>query len=245
MKTFTRLTIGLCATGVALGVGAPHVWAQTPSTSRVEAPDKSRQFSPEAGEIVLDGQHLMARDQYEAALNQLSESLTLEGLNPFEQSIIYQMQGSSFYELDQYNEAINAFEHAIEAGGLLEAQRRALELNIAQLLIASEQFEKGAVMIEKWHRDGGKLKHAHVEMLWQAWSQAGRYDLALPWAEQWFDAAAPKIRKHFDTLNFFYRHLRMPEKQIDIIEQMIERWPDDTELSEALKSIQHSAGIAQ
>jgi tetratricopeptide (TPR) repeat protein len=245
MTTFRKLCIGLAVTLTFIGSQAPHVLAKSEPSTEAEAPDQSREFSTESGEIVLKGQALMARDQYEAAVNTLSESLTLGGLNPYEQSIIYQMQGSCFYELDQYADAITAFENAVSAGGLLETQRRALELNIAQLLIASDQFEKGAVLIEKWHRGGGQLKKAHIEMLWQAWSQAGRYDRALPWAEQWFNAANPKTRKHFDTLNFFYFNLGMPEKQIDIIEQMVEKWPDDERLAAALTSISADKVAAQ
>lgn len=243
MTIFGKLCIGLAAALTLYVSHAPHILAQ--SELKAEAPDQSRQFSEESGEIVLRGQDFLARGQYESALNTLSESLSLGDLNPYEQSIIYQMQGSCFYELDQYEEAITAFENAIRAGGLLKNERRALEFNIAQLLIASDHFEKGALLIEKWHRNGGQLKKGHIEMLWQAWSQARRYDRALPWAELWFNNANPKTRKHFDTLNFFYHNLGMPEKRIAIIEQMIENWPEDKQLSAALTSINPDKSIAQ
>ena len=229
------LVLGLAFSGAF----TPHVLAQT----EAETPAPTRQFGAVTGEIVIEAQDLMRQEKYESALNKLSDASSLEGLNAYEKSTIFQMQGACFYELDQYEESISAFQNAVAAGGLLQNERRALEFNIAQLLIATDQFEKGAVMIEKWHAQGGKFKKGHIEMLWQAWSQAGRYDKALPWAEQWFNAAGDtKTRKHYDTLNFLYNNLGMPEKQMTIVEQMIEKWPDDKTLWDALATMMASNG---
>ncbi|NNC37784.1 MAG: hypothetical protein HKO02_10035 [Hyphomonadaceae bacterium] len=229
MKSIRKLIMGFVAVLAVVSIHPTQAWAQNSA-------DEKRQFGSEAGKIVLEGQRLQSEDKYEAAVNKLSEALSLDGLSPYERSIIYQMQGSCFYELNQYALSIDAFEKALVANGLNDRQSRALEFNIAQLLIANEQFEKGALLIEKWHRDGGVFKKGHLEMLWQAWAQAGKYNRALPWAERWFDGAGTKSRKHFNTLNFLYNTLDMRQKQIGIIEQMIEQWPEDKTLKDALVS---------
>lgn len=229
MRSIGKLFVGSVFALSVASVFTPPILAQEPNV-------ETRQFGSEVGEIVLNGQRFMAEDKYEAALNALSEAQSLDELSPYEQSIIHQMRGSCFYELNQYDEAIVAFERAIAAGGLRANETRSFELNIAQLLIANDQFEAGAMRLEKWHRDGGVLKMAHIEMLWQAWSQAGYYDRALPWAEKWFNQASPKTRKHFDTLNFFYHMLDMSSQRSNILNQMAENWPGDTRISEALGS---------
>jgi tetratricopeptide (TPR) repeat protein len=89
------------------------------------------------------------------------------------------------------------------------------------------------------------MKPQHVEMLWQAWSQANQYSRALPWAERWFNAANPKERKHFDTLNYMYNNLNMPGKQADIVKQMINRWPEDKNLWDAWASMLANGGREQ
>ena len=205
----------------------------------------NRQFSTQSGEIVLRAQENMAANQYDMALNDLANALSRDDLSPYEKSVIYQMQGSCFYELDQYADAIRSFKAAIEAGGLSDKEASALRMNIAQLLIASDRFTEGAELLEQWERDGGTLNAKHIEMLWQAWSQAGDYARGLPWAEKWFTAANPKQRKHFDTMNFFYNRLEQSDKQAGVVIQMINRWPDDKELWDALASLHAHNGREQ
>jgi tetratricopeptide (TPR) repeat protein len=223
------------------------VVALTPivANAQEEAAAPSRQFGSKSGQTVLKAQELMAADQWSAALGALSEALAIPELNAYERSIIYQMQGSTYYELNQYPTAIASFEKAISSGGLLPNESSSLRLNIAQLLIASDEFARGAQMLEDWNRAGGQFKPQHIEMLWQAWSQAGQYSRALPWAERWFNAASPKERKHFDTLNYMYNNLNMPAKQADIVKQMINRWPQDKTLWDAWASMLANGGREQ
>ncbi len=182
------------------------------NNKQTEKPVEGRQFSSKAGEIVHEALELVNEEQHSAALAVMAKALALPDLNPYEKATIYQMQGGSYYAIDQYPAAIQAFENAIATGGLLPKESSSLRVSIAQLLIGDGQYVRGAQMMEDWNRNGGQLKPAHIEMLWQAWSHAERYNRALPWAERWFNTANPKERKHFDLLNFMYNHLQMPAK---------------------------------
>lgn len=213
--------------------------------SRQQAPQEGRQFSSKTGQLVLAAQEFMTSDNYGAAIPELNRALALPDINPYERSIINQMLGSCYYESNQYSTAINAFESAISAGGLLPNEASSLRVNIAQLLIANDQPARGAQMLENWSRNGGQMKPEYIQMLWQAWSAADQYSRALPWAQKWFNAARPKERKHFDLLNFLYNNLNMPGKQADIIKQMINRWPEDKELWGAWASMLATGGREQ
>ena len=195
------------------------------------AQDEGRQFSAATGEIVNAALQFLNSDQYSAALGELSKAIALPDTNPYERSIIYQMQGQAFYELKQTGSAIQAFENAISAGGLLPNESTQLRLNIGQLLIGEGQYARGAQMIENWERAGNRLQPQHIELLVQAWVSSENYGRALPWAERWFNSVNPKERKHFDLLNFLYNNLRQPGKQADIVKQMINRWPEDKTVS--------------
>jgi len=155
------------------------------------------------------------------------------------------MQGQAYYELKQTGSAIQAFENAISAGGLLPNESSQLRLNIGQLLIGDGQYVRGAEMIENWGRSGGTITSNHVELLVQAWVSADRYSRALPWAERWFNEANPKERKHFDLLNFLYNNLGQPAKQADIVKTMINRWPEDRGLWEAWASLLDNGGRSE
>ena len=200
------------------------------NNNQQEAPAEGRQFNAKTGAIVLAAQEFLTAENFGAAIGELNKALGLPDLNAYERGVINQMMGAAYYELDQISPAINAFEAAISSGGLLPNEAATLRSNIAQLLIADEQYVRGAEMLEQWSREGGQLKPAHVELLISAWTSAQRWNRALPWAERWFNNANPKERKHFDLLSFIYNNLDMPAKQSDIVKQMINRWPEDKNL---------------
>lgn len=246
MKTFL-LPLALCVGFYAINVD--DAYAQRSARARANnndqqpvQPTEGRQFGAKAGGMVNESQTLATDGQYNAALSLLSQALALPELNAYEKATMYQMQGSYFYEVDNYSQAIQGFENAISSGGLLPNESSNLRVSIAQLLIANGQPARGAQMLEDWNRSGGQLKPKHIEYLWQAWSQAENYHRALPWAEKWFNAARPKERKHYDLLNFIYNHLNMPAKQADIAKQMINRWPQDKNLWQVWKSLLANGG---
>ncbi|WP_409433457.1 tetratricopeptide repeat protein [Litorimonas sp. RW-G-Af-16] len=206
---------------------------------------EGRQFSAKAGEIVNEALQLINGNQHSAALGPLNKALALPELNAYERSTIYQMQGASYYEMNQYAQAIGAFENAINAGGLLPNEADSLRVNIAQLLIANGSYAEGARRLEQYLANGGQQKPQYVEMLTQAWVQSENYSKALPWAERWFNAASPKERKHFDLMNFLYNNLGMQGRQADIVKQMINRWPEDKTLWDAWASMLANGGREQ
>lgn len=224
-----------------LSFGVAPTFIGTVAHAQEEA-DEGRVFSSKSGEKVLEAQNLMTANNYSGALAKLNETLAIEGLNPYEKSIVYQMQGSCYYELNQYQPAISAFENAISANGFNRAEKENLRVNIAQLLIGNGQYARGAQMLEDFGRNGGTLKPQHIEYLTQAWVQAENYGKALPWAQKWFNNASPKERKHFDLLNFLYSNLGQPGKQADIVKEMIARWPDDKTLWGNWASLLSSGG---
>ena len=237
---------GLSASAFALSTVA-LVAVIVPMTAQAqdsdeEKPAEGRQFGAKAGAIVNEANELTTANQFQQSINKLNEALALPDLNPYETSIIYQIQGTNYYELNNYGKAIQSFESAISAGGLLPNEASSLRVNIAQLLIGNEQFAEGATMLENYLAQGGQEKPKYVEYITQAWVQAENYQKALPWAEKWFNNANPKERKHFDLLNFLYNNLGMSGKQADIAKQMINRWPEEKQLWEAWASLLANGG---
>ncbi|WP_371397522.1 tetratricopeptide repeat protein [Fretibacter rubidus] len=244
-KTVSTLKSALLGTALVLGTAATvSVMTAAPAMAQDPAAE-GRQFGAKAGELVNTANELLRENQAAAAISSLNQALAIPDINSYERSIINQMLGASYYEQNQYSEAIRYFEAAISAGGLLPNELSALRVNIAQLLIANGSYAQGAQMLENYINRGGEVKPAYVEMLTQAWVQSDNYSKALPWAERWFNSASPKERKHFDLLNFLYNNLRMPGKQADIVRQMINRWPEDKTLWDAWASMLANGGREQ
>jgi len=244
-KTISTLKSALMGAALALGTTGLAMSTLTTSAHAQEQSQEGRQFGAKAGGIVNDALTFINSNQHSAAIGKLNEALALPELNAYERSTIYQMMGASYYETNNYGQAISSFENAINAGGLLPNESSNLRVNIAQLLIANGSYAQGAQMLENHINRGGQVKPQYVEMLTQAWVQSDNYSKALPWAERWFNAASPKERKHFDLLNFLYNNLRMPGKQADIVRQMINRWPEDKTLWDAWASMLANGGREQ
>ena len=205
----------------------------------------SRQFSARAGEVVLKARTFMTNSQFPAALTVLNEAQGLADLTPYERSIIAQMQGTSYYQLGQYEPAIRAFEGALAAGGFSLKEAADTRVKIAQLMIANGQHRQGAERLEAYLKSGGELKPQYIDLLTQAWAQAEEFERALPWAEKWFAGAKPKARKHYDLMNFLYANLKQTGRQAELVKEMITRWPNEKELWDAWASLLSQSGREQ
>lgn len=191
---------------------------------------QDRQFSAKAGEQVNAALTLANDGQTQAAVTRLEAAITAPDLTAYERSTIYQMMGQYFYDLDRPKDAQHAFENAVDAGGLLPKEADNINITITQLMIGNGQYRAGAQRLEAHLNAGGEVKPEYIELLVNGWVQAEVYSRALPWAEKWFDAASPKMRKHFDLLNFLYSQTGQAERQADVVKQMIDRWPEDKAL---------------
>jgi len=195
--------------------------------------DGSRQFSENHGIQVSKALRAINTGDYQTALSILDKTLEQHpDLNPYEKSTVFQIKGSSHYELGQTVEAVQAFEGAINAGGLSSRESNQLCVNIAQLRIGNGEYKRGTKLLEKCLKDEGRWD-PNSELVASMCSKLKSYECALPWAERWFEDANPKERKHYDVLNSIYGELKMSEKQIKIIKEMMDRWPNDRSLSES------------
>ena len=184
-----------------------YMFGHVPIAQAQEQSSTSRQFSAKTGEIVLKARNHILAEQHAAALGKLAEALALSDITPYERATILQMQGSSYYQLGQFAPAITAFEQAVNSGGLNAEEMADIRLKTAQLMIVAGRHAQGAQALEVYLKRGGQEKPEYAELLTQAWIQAEEYSRALPWGQKWFDAAAPKERRHFDLMNFLYNNL--------------------------------------
>ncbi len=194
-----------------------------------EAPDDGvdRTFSTEIGEIALKAQEEMETDPG-AALQTINRGLERDA-SPYERYTLLRMRGSANYDLDRVPQAVADWQEALALNVATPQEASDLNVNIGQLLILSGEVERGAAILENWLANNPP-KETVLMTLAQALAQADQERRALPYAEQAFEMASPKERKHFDLLNYLYNALNMPERQADIIREMLNRWPDDKNL---------------
>ncbi len=207
-------------------IPASAAFAQEEEAAAEEGEDQT--FSTEIGEIVLEAQEAMQAENYPAAIQTLTEALNM-GPSEFEQSVIYNMRGQAYYSSGQSLRAAEDWEVVMNNPSITTEQRNDLVANIGQIYILEGRLDQGVQLLDQWLQNNPP-KEPILMMIAQGLAQDEQYQRALPYAEQMFEIAEPKERKHFDLLNFLYSQLEMPEKQADIIRQMLNRWPDDKNL---------------
>lgn len=215
----------MAACMLTIGVATPaHALVQDDG----EEEGSDRKFSSDIGEVVLKAQEALQEDNAAEAINQLNKAMNKEPSN-YERSIILQMRGQAYYGTEQPLRAVEDWRAAINTGELEAETASGLQVNIGQILIVEGRVQEGAQILEEWLKTHPPKEGIEI-MLASAYAQNDQYRQALPHAEKAFELANPKERKHFDLLNYVYTQLDMPEKQADILRQMLNRWPDDENL---------------
>lgn len=230
-------TVAIAAALMGASLGAPAAWAQDDAAAEEEAPVE-RAFTAAIGQMALEAQELQETDP-QGALRIVNEALG-EELTPYERFMLLNMR-AGIYGVDNAGQAIADWQEALTLGIATPEERASLMVNIGQLLILEERFDEGVAILEDWLRDNPPRENI-VTMIATALAQSDQFQRALPYAEQAFELAAEPQRSHFDLLNYLYSELNMPEKQADIIREMLNRWPDDRNLWNAWVSMLSNGG---
>ncbi len=224
-------------------VAAVAVPAEAQRKRDKEEKVEGRAMSSKVGEKLIQAQEFMQSEppQYAQVVAVLDSVLADEGLSPFEKAISHQLRGSARYNTNNTRGAIADWEAAIATGAFTPDEVASLTLNIGQLWIAENQYAKGATILESWLKAGGKGSEPIHMMIAVAWAQEEKFRRALPHAEAGFRMANPKMKKHFDLLNFIYNTLKMYGKQASLLEQQVSIWPDDKNAWNAIASLKQQA----
>lgn len=200
-------------------------------------------FGAESYPYASEAQSLQAQNEHKKAIKRLKKGLKLDGLSAFEISTMYQMMGASYYARGDHEETIEAFENAINAGGLSQTDKTNLQLNVAQLNIADENYAVGAQQLEAYFRGGGVQKPKLVKMLLQAHMRTGNKAAAVPWAEAMMRQNIVQTRKDYELVIYL---LDTPEKrasQMQAARKMFAQWPTDPDVLARIERLNVKAKI--
>jgi len=200
-----------------------------------------RIVSPAIGEQILHPQNCLDLSDYDCVVDTLTPLLN-QDLNDFERFLIYRLRGVAYFSQDRRVEAIEDFQSAINTGAASADERTALYLNIAQLYIVTNQYSHGIATFERAIRESADLTPDIAIMMAQAYAQAERYSEGIRYARLAFDTANPRERRHFDLLLHYFQQLDLQPEQLDLLHQMVERWPDDRNMWTSLVALLASTG---
>ncbi len=227
--------------GTTLTLIAMSVFA----TSSAMAQSADRVISLEYQEDYQAAIAYMDAGKFSKAEKKLKSLVKERSLSPFERSTFAAELAAAYFKQGDQDDALELYQQAINAGGLLPAEKLTYDNIIAQLLIAEGKYAQGAQALENWVRQTGQATPKNTEMIMQGWYSAGEFQKALPWAERWFNGATEKSRKHYDVMNYLYAQLGQDAGQLSIINQMVARWPQERALWDNKVALESRAGQDQ
>jgi len=186
-----------------------------------------RTFGPESIEYATEAQALQKQNDHKKAIKRLKKGLKVDGLSAYETSTMYQMLGSSYYASQKNDKAIEAFNAAVQAGGLSRTDKRNLQINVAQLNIAEKNYALGTQQLETYFREGGQQKSKLVKLIVQGYMQSKNREAAVPWAEVMLKQGFIETRREHDVAVYLFDSPEKRSSQMKVARQLLAKWPTD------------------
>jgi len=233
MTRMTQTAVALVLAATMAGAVVSDADAQRRNRNQEDSEQNQveRVFSTEIGTIVLQAQEEQGEELYQQSIATLNNALGRPSINPYERAIALQMRGRAYYETERVQQAITDWLAAIETGAMLTGEIVNLRINIGQLYITEGQYTNGINLLETAVRDGGPdvMNDRLARMLAQAYAQAERFSDGLRWAERFWELRpnAERNRGDYSLMLFYYQQLEMIPQQMEIVEGMVARWPDE------------------
>ncbi len=112
--------------------------------------DQQYLLSEKTYKVLESAQELMAVEKYSDAENKLNALLKKVDSVSYEQAIVEQTLGYLFSSQEKYGQASKYFQKALESNALPDKVSHDLQYNLAQLLLADEQYKEGIALLETW-----------------------------------------------------------------------------------------------
>lgn len=187
-------------------------------------------ISPALGQDILELIEMEGEEAWREVAAGYGSLLDRSGLTGYERATLLKLRGNAWYQLDELGRTISDWRSAISLNALPAEDANVLRINTGQLLMANDEVRSGIDMIETAVALGVPLNADLAMRLGQAYGMIEDYPPGLAYARQAFDLAEPIERRHYSLLLFYYQSMEMLPDQLGLVEEMVERWPEEKQL---------------
>lgn len=192
------------------------------------AADDEKQFllSEKTYKALNQAQELMEKENYQQAKQQLDSLLSTVEKGSYEQAVVLQTLGFLYSSLEQYKKATETFQQALDLNALPDDVTHTLRYNLAQLLIADEQYKKGIPLMESWLAAEKKPDNTVYVLLASAYYRVNNFSKAVDRIQIAIkNDKAPK-EDWYRLLLSSHLSLKHYKSAISVLELLITRYPD-------------------
>ncbi|MGD8859069.1 MAG: tetratricopeptide repeat protein [Myxococcales bacterium] len=189
------------------------------------------------------GEH-MEKKEYEEALEELDEMAERKYLKPYERATMWRTRAGVHFALTKIDEVVVDLEKSLEYNVLPKEEQLDTEFNLAQAYLMTEKFGKAADMFATWLEKVENPDPSVYFMTASAYSQAGKFEAALPYAKKAVEKMEKTEESWLQLLLSIHYELKQNEEVAELLKRMIkefnkkEHW---LQLSQTYQSLGDSA----
>ena len=145
--------------------------------------------------------------------------------NPYERALVYQMLGFVASSGDHYAEALGYFEKSLLENALPEVAQEGLRFNVAQLYVATGQYAKALVALQRWFEDVEKPTGAAYYLLGVSHYELEQIEAAIPAIRKAIALTREPKESWYQLLVGLYFETKAYADAVDPLERLIELNP--------------------
>ena len=227
MKNKIRNSLKTGLIGLCLCILTPPLYAE-----------KSTTISPWLYKQLSKSEKLIGKQSYPQARKKLQKILPELDKNSYEQAITLRSLASVYALENQYQKSAKLLEQALATNALTEQQHQEALLNLGQLYMATEQYQKAVNKLNPWLKQHPETKENQVRILLaNAYAQLKQYRKALPYIEHVIKHSK-KPKESWLQLNLaLYYELENYSAAAGVLRKLVAQYPDKKDYWQQLASI--------
>jgi len=175
---------------------------------------------------VLSAAHeLMELDKFSEAELKLNGLLAKVAADSYEMAMVQQTLGYLYSSQENYGQAAKLFLQALNSNALPQKSSHNLNYNLAQLLLADEQYDAGISRLEKWLKaEASPPNSAHV-LLASAYYRVKNYKKTIDHIRTAINNDTSAKESWYQVLLSAHLELKQYKSAIKVLESLLPRYP--------------------
>ena len=249
-----RHLLSTAALGLLLSTAGVGVVLPAPAAAQMsDEEDKRRQrqtLSPRVGGKLNEAFNMINEDppRLREALNILNEQAARDN-PPYDQATVLEIRAIVRYQLDDINGAISDYTEVLRLNVLPRERESNVRRQVAQMLYQEERFDEAIRFMTEYIRSAGDGATAgDYFIVAGANYQKGDYRAARSPAEAALrldQASGKRTKQYYDFLNSLYNELGEQGARGELLETMVEYFPNEASYWEQLSGSYSTAGRDQ
>jgi tetratricopeptide (TPR) repeat protein len=144
---------------------------------------------------------------------------------PYEKAVVQQTLGYLYSSQENYKKASEFFQAALDSGALPDKVSHNLQYNVAQLLIADEQYKKGLLMLEAWLKKEASPSNSAYVLLASAYYRVQNYQQVVKHIGTVIERDKSAKEGWYQLLLSAHLELKQYKAAIKVLETLITLYP--------------------